>query len=304
MLKKNPNLLIAIFSFIVAIVGIVNNTFIITHNFRIIAYKELLNPFYLDWVFSGHSLRSNGFNYVDSFFDVILLSGAISFVASGYKQTRLIRFILSIIFLSNAFTFITLLALFVFKSYFTLWISHLPITLLSDLPNICWIYISLKTLNYLKREKALQQEFFTEGEHTQAYFVKASNWQRVWHPLVDIIVTIALSSNLLGMFVNYGAGGLFRMMVQMEDSWAEKHIALLIVCFRIVHYILSESVLGASPAKFLTKTRVIDYNGEKPSLKTIMLRTISRLVPLEWISFFIGDGWHDQWSKTIVAKEE
>jgi uncharacterized RDD family membrane protein YckC len=304
MFRKHPASVIAITSFAIAIVGIVNNMFIETHDFSVMTYKEMLNPFYLDWVFSGHSLRVNGYNYVNSFFDLLLILGAIAFVASGYKQSRLIRFVFSIIFLSNALAFANPIVLFAFKSYFPIWIKHLPREILYYLINVCWIYLSLKTLNYLKKAHTLKQEVFTEGEHTQSSFVKAPNWQRVLHPIADFIVTIVLFSQMLGLFINYDADPLFRSMVRENEGWAEKNVVSIIIGLWVIYYLLSEAVLGGSPAKFLTKTRVIDYNGAKPSFKKITIRTLLRLVPFEAVSFFTSDGWHDKWSETLVVKEE
>jgi uncharacterized RDD family membrane protein YckC len=62
-----------------------------------------------------------------------------------------------------------------------------------------------------------------------------------------------------------------------------------------------------TPGKFLTKTLVIDEYGNKPDLKTIILRSIIRIVPFEPVSCLNDDfshGWHDRWSKTWVVSEE
>lgn len=302
MLKKHLNLIIAVASFIIAITGIINNTFFPTHNFDAIRYRDLLNPFFLDWVFSGHSLRVNGLNYVNSFVDVILLLGAIVFVASGYKRTRLIRFVFSIIFLSNVLIFVTVILLFIFKSFFTIWLQGIFMRLLYYLLDVFWIVVALKVLNHLKSQKSLQQEVVGDGE--QPYYVKAAIVYRIIHPLVDLLVTIAVFSQMLSIFVDYDSGALFRFMTQTPESWAQKNITLVIVALRILYYIICESVLGSSPAKFLTQTRVIDYDGNKPSIKKVIIRTLCRLIPFEGFSFFANDGWHDKISQTVVVKEE
>ena len=304
MFKKNPARAIAILSFVIAIAGIVNHTFISSDNINVIRYKGVLDPYTLDWVFAGTSLRYNGYSFVNSFFDFLLLAGAVAYVASGYKQARLVRFIFSMVFLANVLVFIDAVIFFCFEPHFSMWIKRSPANLLFYLINIFWAYVSLNILNYFKRSGSLQTEIFSEGEYTQSYFVKASNWQRVLHPVIDTIVVIAIFSPMLSVFVHYGEGAFFRYMVQMEETWAEKYIYWIILALRLVYYLVCESVLGASPAKYLTKTRVIDYEGNKPSFKHIAIRTLIRLVPLESISFFTGDGWHDKWSETLVAKEE
>lgn len=61
-----------------------------------------------------------------------------------------------------------------------------------------------------------------------------------------------------------------------------------------------------SPAKFLTKTRVIDEFNNPPDLRTIMLRSLIRLTPFEFLSWLDSDaqGWHEKWSKTWVVTED
>lgn len=304
MFKKDPAKAIAVLSFVIAIVGIGNDTFFSTHNFKVMAYKNLLDPYTLDWVFSGSSLRYNGYNFVNSFFDLLLLAGAIAYVASGYRQARLVRFIFSIIFLANVLIFIEAFISAIFDPYYLLWVKRSPANLLYYIVNVFWAYLSLNILNYFKRSGSLQKEVFEEGEYIQSYFVKASNWLRVLHPIIDIIIVVAIFSPMLSLYVHYGQGGFFRYLTQTQETMAEKNFNLIVCGLQVIYYMVCESIIGCSPAKYLTKTRVIDYNGNKPGLKHIAIRTLVRLVPFEFLSFFSNDGWHDKWSETLVAKEE
>lgn len=201
MFKKDPAKAIAVLSFVIAIVGIGNDTFFSTHNFKVMAYKNLLDPYTLDWVFSGSSLRYNGYNFVNSFFDLLLLAGAIAYVASGYRQARLVRFIFSIIFLANVLIFIEAFISAIFDPYYLLWVKRSPANLLYYIVNVFWAYLSLNILNYFKRSGSLQKEVFEEGEYIQSYFVKASNWLRVLHPIIDIIIVVAIFSPMLSLYV-------------------------------------------------------------------------------------------------------
>ena len=72
----------------------------------------------------------------------------------------------------------------------------------------------------------------------------------------------------------------------------------------IIYYSLLEGLTGRTLAKFITKTKVITENGEKPDISTILIRTLCRFVPFEAFSFLESGstGWHDRWSKTIVVK--
>jgi uncharacterized RDD family membrane protein YckC len=67
------------------------------------------------------------------------------------------------------------------------------------------------------------------------------------------------------------------------------------------YYFLFEYFFNKTPGKFLTKTIVIDENDNKPSAKAIALRSVSRLIPFDNLSFlFSNKGWHDDLSKTKV----
>jgi uncharacterized RDD family membrane protein YckC len=73
------------------------------------------------------------------------------------------------------------------------------------------------------------------------------------------------------------------------------------------YYLLFESIWNKTPAKFLTKTKVITKDGEKPSFKTILIRTLCRLIPFEAFSFLGSKnpvGWHDEISKTRVIDDK
>jgi uncharacterized RDD family membrane protein YckC len=76
------------------------------------------------------------------------------------------------------------------------------------------------------------------------------------------------------------------------------------LCYFLYYFIL-ETVTGKTLGKMITRTKVVDVNGQKPGTSAIALRTLSRLVPFEPFSFFGNPprGWHDRWSKTWVVKE-
>jgi uncharacterized RDD family membrane protein YckC len=79
--------------------------------------------------------------------------------------------------------------------------------------------------------------------------------------------------------------------------------SLYLVVFWL-YYFTMESWTGRTIAKYITKTKVVNEKGEKPSAKTIMLRTICRSIPFEYFSYLGEDnfGWHDSLSKTKVIE--
>jgi uncharacterized RDD family membrane protein YckC len=81
---------------------------------------------------------------------------------------------------------------------------------------------------------------------------------------------------------------------------------IVVICV-FVYYIFFESVWSKTPAKFITKTRVVMENGKKPDFHTIIKRTLIRLVPFEGLTFLFSErprGWHDKWSKTFVINDK
>ena len=81
------------------------------------------------------------------------------------------------------------------------------------------------------------------------------------------------------------------------------NILFFIVFFS--YYFFFEFFLGKTIGKMLTKTTVVDRNGNKPTALRLIIRTLVRMVPFEWFSFLFGNyGLHDLISKTTVVKIE
>lgn len=72
----------------------------------------------------------------------------------------------------------------------------------------------------------------------------------------------------------------------------------------MVYYSFFEAITGQTPAKYITKTRVVNEEGEKPDFNTILIRSLCRYIPFEPFSFLGSDnrGWHDTISKTQVIE--
>jgi len=70
------------------------------------------------------------------------------------------------------------------------------------------------------------------------------------------------------------------------------------------YYSTFEALTGRTLAKYITKTKVVNENGEKPDYGTILLRTLCRFIPFEPFSFLGSDssGWHDRLSGTRVIE--
>lgn len=76
---------------------------------------------------------------------------------------------------------------------------------------------------------------------------------------------------------------------------------LYMVGFYLLYYVFWESIFARTIGKFITGTKVIDFDEKKPTFGRIIIRSSCRIIPLDAISFlFSGDGWHDSISKTFV----
>lgn len=79
---------------------------------------------------------------------------------------------------------------------------------------------------------------------------------------------------------------------------------ILVVASFFAYYILMEVIFQKTLGKFITNTKVVTMNGQKPKERDIVARTFCRLIPFDHISFlFTKNGFHDSLSKTKVIKD-
>lgn len=79
---------------------------------------------------------------------------------------------------------------------------------------------------------------------------------------------------------------------------------LLAIISGMIYYSTLEFTTGRTIAKFITRTKVVNENGERPDYRTILIRSLCRFIPFEPFSFLGSDnsGWHDDFSKTKVVE--
>lgn len=127
-------------------------------------------------------------------------------------------------------------------------------------------------------------------------FTSATRGKRFINLLVDGFL-LQIISSLLGavglryLFGEYGYGG----------SWV---FSWLLIPFG--YYFISELMWSKTPAKFLTKTRVVTERGDKPTASHVAIRTLCRFIPFEALSFLFKSrpvGWHDRFAHTVVVED-
>lgn len=81
----------------------------------------------------------------------------------------------------------------------------------------------------------------------------------------------------------------------------ERYLFWSVISF--VYFGMTETFLSRSPAKYFTKTIVVKGDGSKPTVMTILTRTLLRILPFEALSFLRGRtlGLHDKNSGTFVV---
>src|SRR5205807_8281207 len=70
----------------------------------------------------------------------------------------------------------------------------------------------------------------------------------------------------------------------------------------LLYYFAFELTLQRTPAKFLTRTKVVTLDGSKPNAVAILKRTLTRLVPFEPLLWDGDKSLHDRWSGTEVVR--
>ena len=131
-------------------------------------------------------------------------------------------------------------------------------------------------------------------------FEPASNGKRFLNYILDSVF-VFISSFILSfiiMFIIIYSSSDLSFLDEDHRLWDY----LLGFCISMVYYTLLEATTGRTIAKYITRTKVVTEEGEKPGFKTILLRSICRFIPFEPFSFFgEGNGWHDSLSKTEVV---
>jgi len=129
---------------------------------------------------------------------------------------------------------------------------------------------------------------------------------------VNYVIDFAIFRMLLfpaGFLIGYTAAALGLGGPEFWSEFGESAYLpivdwVLTISVFFFYYFAFEVLLQRTPGKFITGTKVVSYDGAKPTTKTIALRTLSRLVPFEPFSFLGKEtyGWHDKWSGTTVVK--
>ncbi|WP_119080036.1 RDD family protein [Chitinophaga alhagiae] len=93
---------------------------------------------------------------------------------------------------------------------------------------------------------------------------------------------------------------------RQTTAWSDRLLTDLAVSFTLyfVYYLFFESVLkGRTPGKLVTGTVALKDNGGALTFNDVLKRSLYRLIPIEPLSIFWGEVWHDSFTNTIVTRK-
>ncbi len=132
----------------------------------------------------------------------------------------------------------------------------------------------------------------------------ASKGQRLLNFIIDLFIiyvieiSIGTTIILIGDLTKSDTASNWVSSLSVVESF---FFGLVILFF---YYLITEMYFSRTFGKYFTKTMVVKHEGSRPNMKSIIVRTISRLIPFEPFSFLTADrGWHDTLSVTYVVKK-
>lgn len=259
----------------------------------------IINLTYFDLRILEYQNDSSGLNlsYLNVFFYLLFLLGVILFFISAQKESRLVRFILSIMFLQSILLF--LLGLFSNLYYIKMVLQNGSLWnfLLFLVKNSFYAYLAYFALNTLKKTKEIDAEFRELEEEIVFIPNEASKWQRLFHFIIDAYICLFLFSRLAPLVIP-------NILEKFTSQGNERTpIVIFLLLAQLVYYPFFEYFLNATPAKLLTESRVTSNIGQAPQFRAILGRTFARYIPFSPLSFLFSTGWHDRLSDTVVVKE-
>ena len=118
---------------------------------------------------------------------------------------------------------------------------------------------------------------------------------RLVHSIVDLITLMILYFILASIVM---------LWFDLEQNKSTLPLLLLMILSFFINYAVMELMFQKTVGKFITKTKVVTLNGDKPSVNDILIRTLCRLIPFDRLSFlFTKSGFHDKISHTTVVKD-
>ncbi len=156
-------------------------------------------------------------------------------------------------------------------------------------------------------ENINQPEQGTDLFQDHVEYVTATQGQRFLNWLIDNILLRLVLTYITGeMFgrLLYSIAPEYTIRVFSEKGFEAYLISYVFVIFHYIFYytICEAAFKGRTLGKLITGSRAIRGDGQDLTLRDALLRSLSRMVPLEVFSGFGYKPWHDKWTNTTVVK--
>jgi uncharacterized RDD family membrane protein YckC len=145
----------------------------------------------------------------------------------------------------------------------------------------------------------LNREELLDGSYTSA-----STNKRLANYIIDTLVIYLLALGINSVYIVLFSEGLG---LELNESYLLSGLGVFNFLLWALYYLLFEMSTGKSVGKLITRTRVVNEAGERPSPKQIIWRSLARLIPLDVFSYLDKNpprGWHDKLSGTQVAEDK
>ena len=155
------------------------------------------------------------------------------------------------------------------------------------------------TCDSFDENPAYKQEWQTKQQAQDVLNRSASLNTRFANGVIDALVIVLLAGGIIWLVKS----------VVSPYTWYRIPVMYFYVGYfslQVGYYTLLEAWMGKTVAKMLTKTKVTNYQGQKPHVLLLLLRSLIRLIPFEPFSFLNNDasGWHDRASQTVVIYDK
>jgi uncharacterized RDD family membrane protein YckC len=141
----------------------------------------------------------------------------------------------------------------------------------------------------LKKDSKTTSEIFVEKEDLEIPIW----WKRLIGYIIDYIIILIIYSLTINLISQAYEVRLFNTIA----------LAAPFYIFYIFYYFIQEYIFNTSIGKLIFKLRVVSaVKGDKPTFTQIIIRTFTRLIPIDIFFFFTKRpiGLHDIVSKTVV----
>ena len=146
-------------------------------------------------------------------------------------------------------------------------------------------------------------------DNEDRYYEYANNGIRFANYIIDVIAFYFIAFIIGLVFAMFTTDEQALDDLFLEPTAQEEFIqTLLSIALFVGYYVVFEYFFkGKTIGKLITRSRAVTNDNATMSFKTTLIRSLSRIIPFEPLSFFGSrpdSGWHDQISKSKVIMDE